>query len=595
MKNRLNKIFIFVENGNYIILWPTFLLSGFFLSIIATCFPFLNINIGSLGTALLSFTPFLLLCIVLFFRLIKRIRKKDLTITNFLLLLTILVVTGARFIALFYIIKYMYAPILHDVIDHSLWAKDIMVTERINFFYSPLLHALTANLSLGHVSFIPKVIVIVTHLAVLMIPIQYSLLFHYYVKNTKLSILLFIILSSLHFPASLYFTAGKNSLILALSIIPINIYMLNNLFKKNTLINAIGTSLSFILLFFAHYPTLGIVSFLAIPWIGVEVITSIRKKQYGDIIFYVTSALLFILPAILWFKLTYHIQEEHVSSTVLTVTQPSLRTVTLKDLYINLKEFLNQYIGNYFNVLYVVFLIPILSKNTTLKIKLSTIWFITSLTILYTLIYSFKVDALLGMVPNTLEIIYKNSVLIILLFLIGYLLNHIKTSKSWLIMGIIVISIISIFSNYLLYKQINTNQQQLNVVSDDDIGAYNFINNSLPKHSIFLNGAIQDPRRTALIFPVDGAMWIPLYTDSEVVFDFQSVSSTKSHDYYKFLLQLKEGQDDEPIIKKLKDEGIFYGYVDRGVFGESFHDDFLNSIPFETLYEKGSVKIIRFK
>ncbi len=585
----------YIKNINFIELWSIFLISGSLIPLLATLFPFININIGSPVLFVISYTPFFLTSFTLIWKHKQSLSRNIFTPQNLVLFSIISVILLSRIVALFYVLREMGAPILHDVIDHSLMAKSIVVENSINFFYSPLLHSVVATLSMGNIQEIPRLVVFITHLAVLMLSIQFSLLFYYYTKKVNLAIFVFIILCSLHFPANLYYLAGKNSLILALSIIPVCIFSLDRLFKKKSIGAILRLAISLLLLFFAHYPTFGILLFMISPWVLIEFYKTIRRKGYKDLLYYSFPFILSLLLASFWFMSTYHIQDELVTDSVGGGTPSPRLPITFEFFYKNLKIYYNDYLSRYFDILYIFILIPIFSKLGGIRIKATIIWVFLSLILLYTFIYTLQVDRVLGMVSNTMEIIYPSMMITIAVFLVGYISYKLKTGNKQILVCLIFLSFFSVLSNYYLFKAINLKHNQFNVVSKEDIKAFEFINTQLPDNIIILNGAQQDANRSELIFPVDGAMWIPLYTDADVVFDFRQVSSTKTHDNYELLMDLKTNTDDTPIIENLKSQGVYFGYIDQSVFGESLHEDFLNSIPYEIVFEEGTVKIIEFK
>lgn len=583
-----------LKNFNFIELWSFFLISGFFIPLATSAFPFLKVNIGLPIISVISYIPFIfLLGSVLWNR--RKSYKYRFNLTNIFLFTLATLVLASKILALFYVLKDMNAPILHDVVEHALMAKNILVEDKINFFYSPLLHSIAATLSLGDISEVPRLIVAVTHLSVIMIPVQFSLLFYYYTKNTKLTIFVFILLCSLHFPANMYYRAGKNSLILALSLIPVCIFSFDRLFKNKSFTSVTSLVISLLLLFFAHYPTFGILLFMVSPWLLIEFYSVVKNKEYRKLLYYISPLLISLLFAFIWFTATYHIQEQLLVNSVKGGEPLPRVPITFELLRNNLRVFYEDYISRYFNTLYVVILIPILSKIGGIRIKVTLVWAFASLIFLYTSIYTLQVDRVLGMVPNTMEIIYPSMMIFIGVFLISYITFKIGIEEKWFIFCFLFISMFSILSSYYLFKTVNEKHDQLNVISENDLKAFQFINTHLDKGSIFLNGAVEDINRKGFIFPSDGAMWLPLYTDSKVVFDFRQVTNIETNNNYKLLVELKTETNDLPILDQFKTEGVKYGYIDEGVFGESLHEDFLNGIPYETIFSEGTVRIIEFK
>jgi hypothetical protein len=500
----------------------------------------------------------------------------------------------ANIYALFYFIQDVNAPILHDVYEHARMAKSIVQEDRISFFYSPLLHSLTAMLSFGDIWNIPKLTLFTTHLGVIFNTILLTALSYRLTKSFRFTVLTFLLISSFHFPANFYFRAGKNALILALSVIPICIYFIDRYIHKNNFYNFFSLTVSLILLFFAHYPTFGIFIFLIIPWILSFIIDDLKARDYTKLFKLIFPFIICVIFSLIWFIPLYWIADNLINESV--AAAPNIRVKTdLPFLLTSIKDTLNFFISNYFQKYHMYILIPIFLLTKKLRYQVIIIWTYLSLILLYILVTTTQTTRLLGMVPNTLEIIYPYIILLILLFSIIYSLHHFKLGKNPILLIGITLFFISLFSNYILRQQLVENDQRYSVVDDDDLKAFEFINTNIPEGTIILNYGNEDPNRKGLVFPVDGGLWIPLFTNNQNYIDFAEFSSKKTNDNYNLLKELRLSNDDTEIVARLKDEGNRYAYLDSGVFGESLHEDFFNKVPYEIIFSSGTVRILELK
>jgi len=572
--------------------WGYFLLIVLFFPVISSIIPNFKFDVSN------YFILFIIvvLTLILFLRnliLITYQEKKNFQRRNLPLLIFFVTVLSALGYSSFYLLFDLKAPILHDPLDHAMMAKSIVSGNEINFFYSPLLHSLSAVFSVDKVERIPWLITFFTQLAVFLIPINYSLIYLHFTRRRMYTLLFFLLISSLHFPASFYYLAGKNSLILGLSIIPFVIITLDRLKKNTSFKNITVATLSLFLLFMAHYPTFGIFCFLIIPWIFTNMFGLIKKKDFRKLAVSITPFIFSILFSLLWFIPLYSQQLDLVNNSVMPANASGLN-LTKQYIIQNLEFAINNYFMRFFQVWHVIFLIPIFLKKINLSLKLLYIWIYTSLTILYFLVNTLNQNTLLGMVPNTLELIFSPLLIFGVMLTVNLIIQNLNPKINYISFLFIILGILSINSHRVLNEKIISEHNRLNLVDQNDILAYKFINENLPKDAIILNAGQEATAKSGAIYPVDGGLWIPLYTDKELFIDFQQFSSVQTNYNNELFQKIVVDNNDSEEIEEVKSMGVEYGYIDQGVFGDSLSEGILNNVDYKVLFESGTVKIIQF-
>ncbi|HRN85873.1 MAG TPA: hypothetical protein PKU78_01070 [Candidatus Dojkabacteria bacterium] len=580
------------EPSTLLNVWGYFLLLVLFFPIFSSIIPSFNLDVSNY--AIFSIIILLTFSLIISYSLLIFSQEKTTFRSSYIKSATIIIVVlMALGFSSFNLLFDLKAPILHDPLDHAMMAKSIVVNNEISFFYSPLLHSLSAVFSLDNVEWIPWLITFFTQLAVFLIPINYSFLYLHFTKRRKYTLLFFLLISSLHFPASFYYLAGKNSLILGLSIIPFVVFSLDNLKKNYSFKNLIVSALALFLLFMAHYPTFGIFCFLIIPWVFTSVFGQIKKKKFKILI---ASLLPFVISTIfsmLWFIPLYSQQVELINDSVMPSNASGLN-LTKQYILENLEFAINNYFMRFFQVWHVMFLIPIFLKKINLSLKLSYIWIYTSLSFLYFLVNTLNQNTLLGMVPNTLELIFSPLLIFGVMLTVNLIIQNFNSKINYISFLFIILGILSINSHRVLNEKIISEHNRLNLVDQNDVLAYKFINENLPDDAIILNAGQEATAKSGAIYPVDGGLWIPLYTDKELFIDFQQFSSVQTNYNNELFQKIVVDNDDSEEIEEIKSMGIEYGYIDQGIFGDSLSEGILNNVDYTVLFESGTVKIIQF-
>lgn len=573
--------------------WGLFLLMVIALPALNTVFPILNIDISNpLITSLILIATGLILT-----RIFKSIRLPDnnpkLTLSNALQVLSFVVVLFFLGYSSFSVLKVLTAPMLHDPYDHAIWAKTIMLNNEIDYFYSPLLHAAAATFSFDQINRIPWMISFFTQVSVFLIPINYTLLFYYFTRKTKYSLIFFLLVSSLQFPADLFYSAGKNALILGLSLIPFVVVSLDKAKKTPDRFHITKAALSLFLLFMAHYPSFGVLITLILPWLSISLLENLKQRKWKGILLLSAPFMIGALLCLVWFIPRYAQNVEYLDQSLLT---PEKQTPTLNPiaLFSLVKFYLYKYLINPFQPWHTILLIPVVIKRVSMSFRLTYLWGFLSFALSYAFVEALALTNLLGMVPNAINIIFPTLLAYAVFSIVVIVLMRIKIEKVLFFLLLMILTTVSVSIHMNLNEKIVSAQKGMSVVSADDLVAYEFIEQELPTNAKILNAAREDTGRKGVIFPTDGGLWIPLYTNKEILIDFRDFSSIGTNQNFELLQRLVLEEDDTEVINKFKEMGYEYAYLDEGIYGSSLSDNVFNNTQYEIIFEQEKVKVIKF-
>ncbi len=133
-------------------------------------------------------------------------------------------------------------------------------------------------------------------------------------------------------------------------------------------------------------------------------------------------------------------------------------------------------------------------------------------------------------------------------------------------------------------------QSKKNMVSGNDIAAFNWINEYLGDDCHILNNAAKN-NQSYIVYASDGAAWIPVFTDCEIAMPFTEFSSVTTHQNFEYYSRLLDGTYTCEDISRLIEQGIFYYYKDsQGVYGPQLNPEELVD-NFSKVYEENGIKI----
>ena len=487
-------------------------------------------------------------------------------------------------------IKGFLAPILHDPIQHATWAKQIFNTGKIDYFYSPGLHIISAfGMMVDNIS-VATYVLRLTNLfnGLMFIPAYYYLNFHF--KNKYISLIGASLFLIGHFPTNLFFTAGKNALLVASSFLLLLLALFKLEMGKWTKLIVINF-LVFVLIL-THYP---------LAAIGLALIGGIivLEKKFKDILLVIGGSIL----GILWGFQKYHYQISSQQTSMFTYVEPIPLTISglanfLSSAFVNFRlYFASSYNLTLFYLgLFGFLLIGVLSlRQRQLRGFLGFIGVFSLLAIALNSI---------SFLRNSVYIIYMTQQNMFAIFIYvsiaicgGLVVDHLSSVKAgWridlIVLTILVGVVITVNINtYKVYRKVQTN---LNLVSANDIAAYQWIEKNIDEQDIILNNAAQN-NRAEIVYGSEGGTWIPVFANRQEAMPFTEISDSKTHEIYYYNQKILEDSKDSSNYEALLDRGVEYYYQDsQGVFGPQIVGS-RNPENFQPIYDESGVVIYQIQ
>jgi len=488
-------------------------------------------------------------------------------------------------------IRGFWAPILHDPISHATWAKQIFDTGLINYFYSPGLHILSALGMLTDGVNVATYVLRLTNIfnALIFIPIYFFLLFHF--KNKVVATIgatLFVIGS---FPTALFLTSGKNALILGFSVMALTLAVFAIDLSRARRVILISVLLCTQIL--SHYPVAAIGFLLLASFLLVE-------KRWDQFISLGFGSVFGIFWGIKVYPFLLNEVENNLPGRIKPFSFTLGGIVTfLKSMFFESKAFLNAPKDNFIFLagmvaLFFTFFLSIKNK----KVRPFTL----ALVLCIFMAIVINTNRILF---NSVYLIYETQLITFSFFnyiglgiCLGLLLDAVfrKTRLNWmhnlfLILTLIVASAFS-FKTYGYYRN---GQTSLNMVSGNDISAFDWIEHNLDKNATILNNAAVNSRTPAYVFGSDGGTWIPVFSENQIAMPFTDFQSKKTHLIYDFYQKMLNDSISCADFDSLISEKILYYYQDsQGVFatpldGEKYPDN------FEPVYSEEGIVIYRIE
>ena len=559
--------------------------------ILEAVLPFdINSSILSVIICILLFLLFLLFV----FQLRKKKTKFQITKLNLFLLISLAFSLLVNFYSRVCTIIHLNAPILHDPIAHALWAKSIVNTGEITYFYSPFLHSITASLYNLHLASIPKLILVVTNLSYFLLPVIISLAALYITGKRKIAIILFFFFSIASFPLNLYYTAGKNSLSLGLLVFVICLYFYYRNNRGSSTYSIFTFGLGLFVLFLTHYPTFGLfMSFLA-PIYIYQTCVKLKRRQVLRVTYSVIPYLVVISICLIWF-----LSFKKYDNNPVEIIEGSRDMSFSPDFSQNILDGIKQTIEYSYSpllpylqgwqALILIFLVIPFTDQIKRKEALWISWLLVHgpLLVAFTILTQFQ---LLNMVQKTMQIVMPSYYLTSIVILIGLIWQKSKNKRMDLLIFSLM-TLLLIVVNVRLAQKIDDANTRFNPVQQDDLEAFEYIRNNIDSKSIILNNAIKSANRGTIVFPTDGGMWIPVFTDNPIVFDFAKFSLKQTHKDYDLYQAIKDNeQDDSAYFNQLDVE---YIYLDQAIYARGLHEDDLDNVKYEVIFSQGGTKILR--
>jgi hypothetical protein len=502
-----------------------------------------------------------------------------------------MILLGLTFVSLIahvYSVRGFTAPILHDPIAHGTWAKQIYDTGMIDYFYSPGLHILSALGKMADGGYIATYVLIITNLFNALIFIPVYLFIRSYFKDSKFALLSSVIFLIALYPSKFFWSAGKNALVVGLSFLFLLLF-LASLSGKDLWKGILVNSFVFILILI-HYP----VAFIGL--VGVFFILIMRGGFKA-----ILNLLFGSLLGVLWGVMKMHYEVDHLNDSVSVI--PKAIDFTLenlvsfgKGLYNVLDQvFFNYWIGQAFLFLGLIGLL--LMTVVSIREK-KNLYFVLFFYANIFLMYFIKFMEGLGF----LDIVYKTQQLVLFIFIyIGGAFMISKTilpylqriDKRFIICFYIFLTGLGVFGSYNLWSKYSERQASLNMVYEEDLVMYKWMDKNIEGETIILNNALPSPNNPKIVGATDGGAWIPVFTDFDVAMPFTEFTSKKTHERYEIYSRISAGESTCDDITYLLEENIGYYYKSkRGVFAGQFLPRG-NDENFELLHFVGDAKLFK--
>lgn len=483
-------------------------------------------------------------------------------------------------------IKGFIAPILHDPINHATWAKQIFNTGRIDYFYSPGLHILSAfGMMVDNVS-VATYVLRLTNLfnGLMFIPAYYFLKFHFNSKHVALiGASLFLIG---YFPTNLFFTAGKNALILASCFMLLVLAILKLDLTKWT--KLIVTNLLVFVMILTHYP---------LAAIGLVLITGyiLFEKRIKHLLMILGGCIL----GGIWGLQKYHFQLASQQTSMFAKIEPIPFTVSsltdfLSTAFVTFRMFFS---ASYNSVLFYLgfvgfLLIGVLSirqKRFRGFVGFTVFFVLLAICINSISLLRNSVYIIYATQQNMLAILVYSSIAICLGFFVDYI-SSLSLGRWASLIAIFFLSLAVILANINTFKSYRTEQTNLNLVSNNDIVAFNWIKDQVDRQDIILNNAAQN-NRAEIVFGSEGGTWIPVFADRQVAMPFTEFSDKSTHEIFAYYQKILDNSATCSDYQALIDRGVKYYYQDsQGVFGPQIIGS-ENEVNFRPVYNEAGVII----
>lgn len=393
-----------------------------------------------------------------------------------------------------------------------------------------------------------------------------------------------------HFPTNLFFTAGKNALILASSFLLLLLAIMKLDLAKWT--KLIVFNLLVFVLILTHYP---------LAAIGLVLISGyiIFQKNFKDVLLILGGCLL----GGIWGLQKFHFQIASQQTSMYGKIEPIPFTIS------NLADFLRTafvdsrmyFAASYNSVLFYLGFIGFLLIGV-LSIRQKRFRGFVGFVVFFILL-AISVNSI-SLLRNSVYIIYltQQNMFAVLIYAsiaicLGLFVDYLSSLNTGKWAGLIVIILLCgavILANINTYNNYHSNQTSLNLVSSNDIAAYQWINDHIDNQDIILNNAAQN-NRAEVVYGSEGGTWIPVFADRQVAMPFTEFSDISTHEIYFYYQKILENSEVCSNYQALLDRGVKYYYQDsQGMFGPQIIGS-ENTTNLQPVYNESGVIIYKIQ
>lgn len=532
-------------------------------------------------------------CVVFIWRKIFEKENFNLKINKFdwVALFIFVFAVGAKILS----VRNFYVPGLHDPISHAYFAKQIMETGLIEYFYSPGIHILGAFSTMFNGFDVARQILFETNYFNAYIGIVAYIFIQRVFKKPIWALSSLLLLCLGYKPALFFVNAGKNALIVGLSILFFIVLLLYENRKKMDWKVILITILAFFAIFVIHYP----IAIMACILLFIIFLVDIKKWWLRNFILGIG-----ILLGFTWMLKTYPYQAKQIADSAKVVEDKALYIIPI-DFFQSVKIYFNSVVStlkttiSYLSIAVIVgtilgSLIAIYKCVKDNKFFVFMLWIVVS--ILSVGIVSIFSISDLGIVLESFLI----SFFIFWYMLCGLTVSFVfdllgKKINTKLLMNIFLIWIVLItpLLSYKMYKTFYNRTEAHNVVYESDIKAFDWIKNNTNEDSKFL---INASGGNGLVFSTDAGGWLEVFTDRDISSPFYRYSSPEVGRITELYYRIKENNNDCGAIKELIDNGYTYYYQgSKPVFDTRLgsEEKLIGSKRFSLMYSGGESKLYK--
>lgn len=492
-------------------------------------------------------------------------------------------------------VRGFYVPGLHDPISHSYYAKQIIDTGMIEYFYSPGIHILGAFSSMFN-SFDPaRQILFETNFFNAYVGVVAYVFLQRTFRKPIWSLSSLLILCFGYMPALFFVNAGKNALIVGLSILLFIALLLYESRERGDLKSILIAILAFFAIFITHYP----IAVMACILLFVFFCVDIKERWLKNLIIGIGIILGFV-----WMVKTYPYQVNQVINSGNIMDKNQLYTVPTSFL-LPIKAYFNSVIStlkttnSYLNTAVmggtILGLLMVMYKSIKdKKFIILALWILISI-ISVGIISIFSISAL-GIILETFLLSF---------FVFWYMLCSLAVNSVFALLRkkintkfltsffLTVIVLITPFLSYKMYEMFYNRNEAHNVVYESDIKAFDWIKNNTKKDSKFL---INANGGNGLVFSTDAGGWIEIFTGRAISSPFYRYNSSETGRNTELYYDIKDNKNNCEAIKELVDGGYIYYYQgSRPVFDTQLgsKEDLLGSGRFEEIFTEGNATVYK--
>lgn len=499
------------------------------------------------------------------------------------------------------------APPLHDPAAHAMWAKSILDTGYIAYFYSSGLHLLTVFSSILSGVGIPKHIIYITNFFNAYVGVGFFLFIVKVFRDKFWAVFAAAMFTFGYYPTLFYTTAGKNTLVVALAMLPVAMlfswFAIMSKDKESLYDQAILPSVMFACLFLVHYPS----AYIYLSFVAAVAICALfsgsnaRPRFHSQLLIMrriLTSHLMGAVVIVAWtvHVYSYYIAESRFSfdtggGTSTFLTLPT--TVWFGRVLANIWSGILLFDKSPYHLLLLMFAVGLSWLSISRKkARFIVLWFVIYLAGILA-IFTFR----LGIVAS----IGETALLSFFVFIIFGasalcpLVITIFTARAQKVIKALVVSVVMILAIFMaikIYSEYTDTQRAVTVVTNADIAAMQWIQKNIPRKDIIMNRAVMN---NGFLYGTDAGYWIPVFTDRKVEFSFLAQKDKDAFRTYDTYIKLVKNPGSKLLICDLESRGIKYIYFGaRSPYGNALGWGMLPAESYEQVYNAAGVRIYRF-